>query len=447
MSIHAIGAFLRPAPGPERKPPRLVKGRRRGKKRFWKIRHDGQKEISTRCVVGKDDEKAERKFLEFLLSRSIKCQADDDWRRIKIEALLRDHATAIEPTKATPPKQREYLQSRLRRTKKLIEFFGETKLGEFGIASGNAYIAWRTSQQIATQSSEVAPDALRRVSPNEAVKDLRELRRVFRVAAQHHHIPEPVVMPLRAEEKDLRIGLTRKQVAQLLCACRGRVWDYERNGWRRETIADDASGLRIFGRLDLVPRSPALARFVLIGVGTGTRHAALRRLRWNRHATDGSPDLKRGILHRKGTGARETTKRRSPVLLPRMLRAHLRRWHRADSAAKIDFIIHTRRGRRYQVGLFKQFEALVHRAGLNHRLNKAIEGNITAHNLRHTIAHWLLDSGASEISVADFLGCTVETLARYYGSRAINGHIAVVDCINDLKEMIPAAPDEDDDVD
>ena len=74
-----------------------------------------------------------------------------------------------------------------------------------------------------------------------------------------------------------------------------------------------------------------LARFILIGLYTGTRHAAICAASFERKFGRGYIDLERGIFERKALCARATNTRQPPVRLHHRLLAHLRRWHRLGS--------------------------------------------------------------------------------------------------------------------
>ena len=50
-----------------------------------------------------------------------------------------------------------------------------------------------------------------------------------------------------------------------------------------------------------------------------------------------------------------------------------------------------------------------------HVLNRAGIPHCTRHDLRHTCATWLMQSGADTWSVAGYLGMTVAMLERVYG--------------------------------
>jgi hypothetical protein len=69
-----------------------------------------------------------------------------------------------------------------------------------------------------------------------------------------------------------------------------------------------------------------LARFILIGVYSGTRAGAIASA--SPTAAIGRPfvDLERGVYYRRAQGKQETKNRRPPMLIPPRLLAHLRRW-------------------------------------------------------------------------------------------------------------------------
>ena len=59
-----------------------------------------------------------------------------------------------------------------------------------------------------------------------------------------------------------------------------------------------------------------LARFMLVGFYTGTRHAAICGAALQSAIGRGYVDLDHGVFHRRAQGARETKKRQPPVFLP-----------------------------------------------------------------------------------------------------------------------------------
>ena len=146
-----------------------------------------------------------------------------------------------------------------------------------------------------------------------------------------------------------------------------------------------------------------MARFILTGLYTGTRHAAICGAAFQPAIGRGHVDLDRGVFHRRAQGARETKKRQPPVRLPDRLLAHLRRWHRLGIAkhAVVEW------NGKPVASVRKAFATAVKRAG--------IEDHVTPHVLRHTAATWAMQNGGDLWQIAGFLGMTVEMLERVYG--------------------------------
>ena len=76
-----------------------------------------------------------------------------------------------------------------------------------------------------------------------------------------------------------------------------------------------------------------LARFILIGLYTGTRAAAIASASPVAQQGRSFIDLDRGIYYRLAQGMQATNKRQPPVPLPPRLLAHLRRWQTRDRKA------------------------------------------------------------------------------------------------------------------
>ncbi|XUJ32250.1 hypothetical protein ACQ5SK_26810 [Bradyrhizobium japonicum] len=77
-----------------------------------------------------------------------------------------------------------------------------------------------------------------------------------------------------------------------------------------------------------------LARFILIGVYSGSRAGAIAAASPIPAVGRAFVDLERGICYRRRQGDAKTNKRQPPVPIPPRLLAHLRRWHRIDHHAK-----------------------------------------------------------------------------------------------------------------
>jgi integrase len=158
------------------------------------------------------------------------------------------------------------------------------------------------------------------------------------------------------------------------------------------------------GELIATDRRPLrhVARFILLGLYTGTRASAIASA--SPIQTEGRSfiDLHRKIFYRKAVGKRSTNKRQPPVQLPDRLVSHLRRWTR--------------------LGLFKECFVEFNgkpvasvKKGFAHAVKLAkLSGTVTPHVLRHTAATWLMQRGVSIFQAAGFLGMSIETLEKHY---------------------------------
>ena len=148
-----------------------------------------------------------------------------------------------------------------------------------------------------------------------------------------------------------------------------------------------------------------LARFILIGLYTGTRHDAILRLQWMPNVDGGWVDLPSGVLYRRATNGVETTKRRPPVPIPPRLLPHLRRWHRLTTRFVIEYA-----GRSITSQERRAWRTARELAGLG--------PEVTPHVLRHTCATMLLQLGVSVYDVAGVLGTSEDVVRRTYGHHA-----------------------------
>ncbi len=226
-----------------------------------------------------------------------------------------------------------------------------------------------------------------------ARRDLEDLR-----AAINHHGKEGlhrgevrVTLPPRGRPRDR--WLTRKEAARLIRAC-----------WRAREIQRRHRGPDKGLKLPTDKRPLRhLARFILIGLYTGTRASAIAAASPIAAIGRSFVDLERGIFYRLAEGARPTRKRQPPVPLPPRLLAHLRRWHRLEPkrAHFVEFngaaVASVKTGFRRAVTLAK------------------LTGSVSPHTLRHTAATWLMQNGCDRWQAAGWLGMSVETLEQVYG--------------------------------
>lgn len=269
---------------------------------------------------------------------------------------------------------------------RLLDYWGENTLADVSAATCAAYVASRGRA-------------------GGARRDLEDLR-----AAINHHAREglhrgDVRVALPAKGAPRERWLTRGEAAGLLWAC-WRAREMRRPG--RSTRGDDDARAPI-GRWT----SRHLARFILIGLYTGTRAGAIASASWAASAGRSYVDLERGLFYRRRQGAVETAKRQPPVPIPARLLAHMRRWHASDTAAA------RRAGQTHATGYLVEyrgepvqsvkigFARAVRLAGLS--------GRVTPHTLRHTAATWLMQSGTPIWEAAGFLGMSPAMVERVYG--------------------------------
>jgi integrase len=145
-----------------------------------------------------------------------------------------------------------------------------------------------------------------------------------------------------------------------------------------------------------------LAKFILLGLYTGTRARAIAAASYEKGVGRSFVDVEHGLFYRLLEGKPETKKRQPPVPIPPRLLAHLRRW-----AAKRSIGEHVVERSGAPVKSVKTaFNSAVRRANIE---------RASPHTLRHTAATWLMQAGVDKWEAAGFLGMTVQTLDRVYG--------------------------------
>jgi integrase len=342
----------------------------------WVIR-DGSRKIRTGCAA-QDRASAERALGEYLAG---KYQPDRRRGRHPSEILIAD-VLSIYLTEVTPRHERK--EETKQRILTLDAWWAERTLADVNGKTCREYVAWRVGQPWKSANPGQTGNAPRLVTEAAARRELEDLR-----AAINHHRREglcseivSVVLPEKPAPREQ--WLTRSEAARLL-----------RAAWRARQLMRDERTWRAVGR--------HLARFILVGLYTGTRHAAICGAAMQPAIGRGYLDLERGVFHRRALGARETKKRQPPVRLPDRLLAHLRRWQRLGIAQQAVIEWNGKPVRSVR----KAFAAAVKAAGL--------DGKITPHVLRHTAATWAMQAGGDLWQIAGFLGMTVEMLEGVYG--------------------------------
>jgi integrase len=246
----------------------------------------------------------------------------------------------------------------------ILDWWSGKTLAEVNRANCRRFVEWRTAQVKKNGA---------KVSDQTARHNLKTMRAAFNWYKSEHDtslVVPTVTLPRKAPpRKDY--WLTRSQIAARIRAARGH------------------------------PYSRHLVRMILIGVYTGTRPGAILGLRWLPSASNGWFDLDAGVLHRAGSGAKQSRKRQPLAKIHARLLPHLRRWRAADMAVGITSVVH------YQGEPVRK---------LRHSW-KTVAGGADdgAHVLRHTAATWLMQARVDPFEASGYLGMSVEVLLEVYG--------------------------------
>jgi integrase len=273
----------------------------------------------------------------------------------------------------------------------LNDYFGHCKLSEISQALTDGYVKHRGSR-------------------GGARRDLETLRAAINHHARQNLHRAVIMVTLPPKEQARDRWLERSEAARLLWA----AWQHR----EEQTIhRGENKGRKIkTGKHTL----RHLARFVLIGLYTGTRASAIAAASPTREEGRACVDLKSGIYYRLARGKRATNKRQPPAPLPDRLLAHKRRW--VDK--KIITTCFVEWNGKPVRSVKNAFARAVDVAGLD-----LTDGNVTPHTLRHTAATWLMQRGVDPWKAAGFLGMSVKVLIGTYGHHHPNHLRGAADAI------------------
>lgn len=144
-----------------------------------------------------------------------------------------------------------------------------------------------------------------------------------------------------------------------------------------------------------------VARFILVGLYTGTRAGAICGAALMPTIGRGYVDLDRGTFVRKGLEIRETNKRQPTVDISPRLLAHMRRWRRLGLSNRS--VIEWQGEPVLRIS--KAFESIRNAAKLP---------DVSPHTLRHTAISWYLRAGVAISDVADYCGVSEAIIRRHY---------------------------------
>jgi integrase len=348
--------WLRPA---RRKSGRLVA------KAVWII-VDGDRHVATGCLKDQAGE-AEQRLAAYIADKYQPSRHAQDIDQIDIADVLSVYLEDCGPRMADQPKLERAIG-------RLNDYWGGKMLSEVTAAECRAYARSRGK----TGGTRTDLETLRAAINHHAKENL-------------HYGTVRVTLPPKGPPRDR--WLTRDEAARLVWAC----WRYRerqtvhRGRQKGQPVETDKRPLR------------HLARFILIGLYTGTRASAIASASPYRDTGHSFVDFDQGIYYRLAIGRRATNKRQSPAPIPPRLLTHMRRWVRRGIITSHFVEWHGSPVKSVKTG-FKHAVAL---AGL--------WGKVTPHTLRHTAATWLMQRGVPIWQAAGYLGMSAQMIERTYG--------------------------------
>ena len=342
----------------------------------WVIR-DGAQKVRTGCAKA-DRQGAEQALAEYIAR---KYQVPRDRGRHPSEILVVDVLNIYLTDKAPGHSDPTITKGRILT---LADWWVDKTLAEVNGTTCREYVAYRTTQPRKASKPDVTGRPPRMVTAAGARRELEDLRAAINYHRSEGLCSEVVSVALPEKSEPRSDWLTRSEAARM-------IW----RAWRARQKMGEGAVDRYVGK--------HVARFILIGLYTGTRHAAICSAAFYPAVGRGHIDLEAGVFYRRRQGAKQTKKRQPPVRLPKRLLAHLRRWRRLGIArhAVVEW------NGKPVASVRKSFAAAVAAARIGR--------HITPHTLRHTAATWAMQAGANIWDAAGWLGTSPEVLERVYG--------------------------------
>ena len=336
---------------------------------------DGDKEHSTGCGPS-DLRQAEQRLADYIADKFQPNRSERSLAKIQVRDVLTLYGRDVAPTKPSAKTIGFHCKA-------LMPFWQDKTLDDVRGSTCRQYLSARTSANSSGKgSTQSSKTSVRSIKPSTVRRELKTLQ----AAINYWHKESPleaipkVSLPEEGERRE-RV-LSRSDVARLLWACRKR-------------------------------KAKHVARFILIGLYTGTRHQAILQLRWMPSLTGGNADLERSIIYRRGAAEKDTSKKRPPVGIGPKLRSQMVRWHRSDRAKGISHIIHHDGGS--VLKMKRAWKGVVKEAGLG--------PEVTPHVLRHTCISWMLWRGEPIEAVAAHVGADITTIQKTYWHHRLSAEV------------------------
>lgn len=339
-------------------PARAAREGRPAEAAVWVIR-DGSRKLTTGVSAGKagPPQAAKDALRNYLNTQGTPRIPGRDPASVAIASVVAIYTEDVAKNHARPNETAARLE-------RIIDFFKDDTLDCLNKAKCNEYVEWRG----ATASAR---------------RELEDLR-----AAVRHHWEAglcsaltPVVLPERGEGRER--WLTRKEAARLLWAAWKATQTYKGDDWNRKTAQH-------------------VARFILVGLYTGTRAGAICGAAMAPTEGHGWIDLEHGVFYRRAIGKKKTKKRQPSIRIPPKLLAHMRRWKRKKVSHS--FLIEWQGEPVLRVN--KAFQSVVKKAKLG--------DDVTPHVLRHTAITWQAQLGVPDYEICGFFGITKQVFENVY---------------------------------
>jgi integrase len=361
----------------------LRDAKRPGGVRRWVIldrSSSGQRvERSTGAFEG-DRAKAEKAFAEYLAEKHVPSFGGGHPAQVLIVDVLAHYG---ENKVTTATRQQDKLAATLLN---LGTFFADKTIDDITPQLCDDYVKWRIGQGDIRFTLDKTKRG-RALKPSTARNDLIVLQAAQNYCFANRKLTHVVKITKPPPSSPRPRMLSRDEAARLLAGALG--WD--EHGRRHEK--------RI---------NRHLARFILIGIYSGTRSDRIRRLQWVENMQGGCVDLDKGDLHRKAATEAETKKRAPSVPLGNRLLQHMRRWRRQTARYVIECY-----GRPVTDSLGTAFDGALELAGM--WLPPEDPNRVTPHTTRHTCVSWMLEDGKTPFQVGKYVGMTAAMVERVYG--------------------------------
>lgn len=409
--------------GSNRMPPHIIvrKAKTKGKGPVLFIR-DGKKEMTLRLPPSR---MADAQTL--LALYVFKKEADDRGivgsRHKPVAQVLDEYIASIRPSRDAPKSQHHRYIAAKSRVGTLKTFFGDATLKDIKKAACLDFVDWRVEHP----DSRYHPGnpLATKVSEATAREDLQVLKRAIGLCVDENRLnwSPNVYVPRNCQPRTR--WLRRIEVARFLWAVRGRVWDRETNDWKTETIID-ADGREVTRRFlhppEVVDQRRQMARFLYLGLYTGTRNEALRELQWVVSDEGGCIDVENGIIHRRGFGKDpKLGKPRHSSKMGVKIAAMARRWREADLVRGVGHVFHQPDGQPYQTSPDWYWKMI--------KADAAIGKDVTPHTMRRTAATWMRAMQVDVRLCADVLGMSIQSAVNIYGQWTMEGQQEAADTL------------------